>query len=89
MGSRAPSYRFVRRYLERHAPGHTAAVTALLASRPREPGGGGLHRVDTPKKAGREELAGVGERGMRTSGLLRNLGDLVVSVRKSREGQPG
>ncbi len=45
-------------------------------------------RIDTPKKAGREELAGVGERGMHPWGLLRNLGDLVVSARESRDGHP-
>jgi len=45
-------------------------------------------RIDTPQEAGREELAGVEERGMHTSGLPRNLGGLVVSVRKSREGHP-
>ena len=45
-------------------------------------------RIDAPKQAGREELAGVEERGMHTSGLPRNLGGLVVSVRKSREGHP-
>jgi len=45
-------------------------------------------RIDTPQEAGREELAGVEERGMHTSGLPRNLGVLVVSVRKSREGHP-
>ena len=45
-------------------------------------------RIDTPQEAGREELAGVGERGMHTWGLLRNLGDLIVSVRESREGHP-
>jgi hypothetical protein len=45
-------------------------------------------RIDTPREAGREELAGVGERGMHTGGLLRNLGGLIVSVRESREGPP-
>ena len=45
-------------------------------------------RIDASKEAGREELAGVEERGMHTSGLPRNLGGLVVSVRKSREGHP-
>ena len=45
-------------------------------------------RVDTPREAGREELAGVRERGMHTGGLPRNLGDLVVSAHESREGHP-
>ena len=45
-------------------------------------------RIDTPQEAGREELAGVEERGMHTWGLPRNLGDLIVSVRESRDGRP-
>jgi len=45
-------------------------------------------RIDASKEAGREELAGVEERGMHTWGLPRNLGGLVVSVRESREGHP-
>jgi len=45
-------------------------------------------RIDTPPEARREELAGVGERGMHTWGLLRNLGDLIVSVRRAGRG-PG
>ena len=40
------------------------------------------------EKAGREELAGVEERGMYTWGFPRNLGDLVVSVPTEREGHP-
>jgi len=45
-------------------------------------------RVDTPREAWREEFAGVRERGMHTWGLPRNLGDLVVSARESRDGHP-
>ena len=45
-------------------------------------------RIDTPSRAWREELAGVRERGMRTWGLPRNLGDLIVSARESRDGRP-
>ena len=45
-------------------------------------------RIDTPKAARREELAGVEERGMHPWGLLRNLGDPVVSVRDGRDGHP-
>ncbi len=45
-------------------------------------------RIDTPREAGREELAGVEERGMHAWGLPRNLGGLIVSVRESREGHP-
>ena len=45
-------------------------------------------RVDTPREAWREEFAGVRERGMHTWGLSRNLGDLVVSARESRDGHP-
>ena len=40
------------------------------------------------EQAGREELAGVRERGMHTWGLPGNLGDLVVSAHESREGHP-
>ncbi|MGQ0671158.1 MAG: hypothetical protein ACT4PO_16110, partial [Actinomycetota bacterium] len=43
-------------------------------------------RIDAPREAGREELAGVEERGMHAWGLPRNLGGLIVSVRKNREG---
>jgi len=45
-------------------------------------------RVDTPSRAGREELAGVRERGMHISGFPRNLGDLVVSVLDHGVGHP-
>ena len=45
-------------------------------------------RIDTPRRAGREELAGVEERGMHTRGLPRNLGGLIVSVREPG-GAPG
>jgi hypothetical protein len=45
-------------------------------------------RVDTPKLAGREECAGVEERGMRAWGFPRNLGDLLVSASPDREGRP-
>ena len=38
--------------------------------------------------AGREELAGVEERGMYTWGFPRNLGDLFVSASTNREGHP-
>ena len=45
-------------------------------------------RIDTPQEAGREELAGVEERGMHTGGRPRNLGGLIVSVREGRDGHP-
>ena len=40
------------------------------------------------EKAGREELAGVEERGMLTWGFPRNLGDLIASAPTDREGHP-
>lgn len=38
--------------------------------------------------AGRDELAGVEERGMSTQGFSRNLGGLNVSASSSRDGRP-
>jgi hypothetical protein len=40
------------------------------------------------EQAGREELAGVEERGRYTWGFPRNLGDLLVSPSTNREGHP-
>lgn len=45
-------------------------------------------RVDMPREAWREELAGAESGACITGGLPRNLGDLVVSAHESREGHP-